>query len=174
MYTVGQIAKKFLISRSTLLYYDSIGLLKPSGRSGANYRLYSEEDLKKMERIALYRETGIPLKIIAGVLEKSDTNTPILENRLSTINKEIQNLRTQQKIILQLLKSENTEIPSRVITKDQWVSLLKAAGLDEDAMALWHIEFEQLAPEAHQDFLESLGVQESEIKSIRKLSKNKP
>jgi len=44
MYTVGSLARSFGLSRSTLLYYDSIGLCKPSGRSAANYRTYTEND----------------------------------------------------------------------------------------------------------------------------------
>ena len=52
MYTVGQIAKKFKISRSTLLYYDSIDLLKPKGRSDSNYRLYADALVLQAEQWA--------------------------------------------------------------------------------------------------------------------------
>src|SRR5574344_1987818 len=48
MHTIGQIAKRFALSRSTLLYYDTIGLLSPSGRSQANYRLYTDNDVRRM------------------------------------------------------------------------------------------------------------------------------
>ena len=41
MLTIGKLARKFDLSRSTLLYYDRIGLLKPSGRTRANYRVYT-------------------------------------------------------------------------------------------------------------------------------------
>jgi hypothetical protein len=50
--------------------------------------------------------------------------------------------------------------------------MLKSAGLDEAGMKHWHIEFEMTSPEAHQDFLESIGIEESEIESIRAWSKN--
>ncbi|MEW8208138.1 MAG: MerR family DNA-binding transcriptional regulator, partial [Candidatus Thiodiazotropha taylori] len=39
MLTVGQVAKRYQLSRSTLLYYDNKGVLKPSGRNHANYRV---------------------------------------------------------------------------------------------------------------------------------------
>lgn len=172
MYTVGQIAKKFKISRSTLLYYDSIDLLKPKGRSNSNYRLYSDADVVKMERITLYRETGIPLKLIANILENEHNESiPILENRLYAINKEIQDLRTQQNIILKILESENAIQHSRVITKEQWISLMKSVGLDEGNMREWHVQFERMSPEAHQDFLESLGMKKQEVQLIRAISK---
>lgn len=172
MYTVGEIAKRFSISRSTLLYYDSIGVLKPSERSASNYRLYSECDFTKMKRIKLYREAGISLKLIGIILEKEHTDTfPILENRLSEINNEIKILRTQQSVILAILEREKSIRKSRIMTEKQWVSLLSSAGLDEDNLMQFHIEFERMAPEAHQDFLESLGMQAKEASLIREMSK---
>lgn len=172
MYTVGEIAKKFGISRSTLLYYDAIGVLKPSERSASNYRLYSAHDIEKMKRIVLYRDAGIPLKSITVILGKDHHDTlPILESRLFEINKEIQNLRTQQNVILKILKSEKALQHSRIFTKNQWIALLKSAGLEENNMMQFHVEFERMSPEAHQDFLESLGMREKEVQLIRKMSK---
>jgi len=168
MFTIGQVAKKYTLSRSALIYYDTIGLLTPSGRSASNYRLYSENDLKKMDRIQLYRSAGLSLESIASLLEKenSDLNST-LENRLLTINGEIQKFRNQQKVILKILENESLERHSRVITKAIWVSMLRAAGLDDAGMENWHREFELTSPEAHQDFLESIGIDEDEIKAIR-------
>lgn len=172
MFTIGQVAKKYALSRSTLIYYDSIGVLRPGGRSGSNYRLYSEGDLKKMDRIQLFRSAGLSLDSIASLLEKenSELNTA-LESRLLTINSEIQGLRDQQKVILKILENESLEKNTRVITKGVWVALLKAAGLDEAGMRNWHIEFEKTSPEAHQDFLESIGIEKGEIAMIREWSK---
>jgi hypothetical protein len=50
--------------------------------------------------------------------------------------------------------------------------MLSAAGLDEDGMRQWHQEFENRAPQAHQAFLRSLGISQSEIRRIRNWSKN--
>lgn len=168
MYTIGQVAKKFSISRSTLLYYDSIGLLSPSGRSNANYRLYSPADLAQMEKISQYRSAGLSLAAITNILhDLGDEIGSALESRLFAINQEIQALRRQQKIILQILENKQAISDARIVTKEIWVSLLSAAGLDEAGMQKWHCEFEKTAPEAHQDFLESLGIDAEEIESIR-------
>ena len=51
--------------------------------------------------------------------------------------------------------------------KERWVALLKATGLDAEDMMRWHAEFERMAPEAHRDFLASLGIRPEEIESIR-------
>ena len=73
MFTIGQVAKKYSLSRSTLIYYDSIGVLTPSGRSESNYRLYSESDLKKMDRVQLFRSAGLSLDSIELLLEKENS-----------------------------------------------------------------------------------------------------
>jgi DNA-binding transcriptional MerR regulator len=172
MFTIGYVAKKHSLSRSTLIYYDKIGVLSPSGRTESNYRLYSDTDLEKMKRIQLFRSAGLSLEAIRLLLdaESGDLNTS-LEHRLVSINGEIQDLRSQQKVILKLLQDEDMAQNSRVITKETWVSMLKAAGLDEEGRKNWHVEFEKSSPEAHQDFLESIGIDDDEIALIRQWSK---
>jgi len=168
MFTIGQVAKRYALSRSTLIYYDNIGILVPSGRSESNYRLYSDSDLEKMDRILLFRSTGLSLDSIPLLLDKKgDELNSSLENRLSSINSEIQSLRKQQQVILDILENESSVRNSRVVTREIWVSILRASGLDEAGMKNWHIEFEKTSPEAHQDFLESIGIEDDEIKSIR-------
>jgi len=172
MFTIGQVAKKYSLSRSTLIYYDTIGILTPSARNESNYRLYSENDLKKMDKISLFRDAGLSLESISLLLDKKGQGlNSLLEDRLSTINSEIQALRNQQKVILRLLENSSAAKNTRVITKDIWVSLLEAAGLDEAGMKKWHVEFEKTSPEAHQDFLESIGIEKDEIALIREWSK---
>jgi DNA-binding transcriptional MerR regulator len=172
MFTIGQLAKKYGLSRSTLIYYDKIGVLKPGGRSESNYRLYTEADLQKMDRIMLFRSTGLSLETIRDLLDREGGDFDLsLEHRLSAINKEIQGLRDQQKVILRILENENHAPNSRVLTKETWVSILRASGLDEAGMRNWHIEFEKTSPEAHQDFLESIGIEKEEIILIREWSR---
>lgn len=171
MYSISDLTKRFSISRSTLLYYDTIGLLHPSGRSRSNYRQYSENDMQRMEKIALYRDAGLPLKSIIEVLEREEQQVfSILEGQLCELNKAIAKLRCQQSTIMKIIGSEHLAKKSRLVTKNQWISLLKATGLNEEDMVKWHMEFERMSPEAHQDFLESLGIEKKEILSIRKLS----
>lgn len=173
LYTIGQVSKRFGVSRSTLLYYEAIGLLVASRRSEPNYRLYSEQDLNRMKQIAIYRKVGLPLKVINQLLSlETDQVASTLEMRLIQINEEINRLRKQQQIIIQLLQNKEILCKSRILNKTQWVALLEATGLNEDDMHKWHIEFEKLFPEAHQDFLESLGIPLEEILVIRAWSKN--
>ena len=172
MLTIGQLAKKYSLSRSTLIYYDKLGVLSPSGRSYANYRLYSEADRQKLDRIMLFRSAGLSLETISQLLDRQGGELgAALEERLSSLNGEIQALRSQQQVILSLLKTTRPENGARVMDKATWVSILQGAGLDEAGMRQWHVEFEKTSPEAHQDFLESIGIGPAEIESIRAWSR---
>lgn len=71
-YTVGQVARLSHISVRTLHHYDDIGLLEPSGRSPAGYRLYSEDDLRRLQQVLFYRELEFGLDEIADILADPD------------------------------------------------------------------------------------------------------
>ena len=173
MLTISQLASRFGLSRSTLLYYDSIGLLSPSLRSRANYRLYSDADVERMELIDLYRQAGLPLKDVARVLDSGQgAATRALGRRLREVSSQIRRLRRQQQMIVALLQSEAALRETRTLDKEGWVAILRATGLSDDDMARWHVEFERLSPEAHQDFLESLGIPKKEIRAIRDWAKD--
>jgi hypothetical protein len=93
-----------------------------------------------------------------------------LERRLDALNREIQGLRAQQQTIVDLLKDRSLLAGTRVLDKQRWVAVLRGAGLDDAAMGQWHVAFERMSPEAHQDFLESLGIDAAEIAEIRSWS----
>ena len=172
MLTIGKLARQFGLSRSTLLYYDRIGLLKPSGRSPANYRIYNAGDARRLERICLYRKAGLALSDIAAALDAgSGTLALVLEQRLSSLNHQISALRRQQHLIVSLLQGLNAVGSIRIMDKASWVRLLRAAGMDDDDMRAWHRAFEQISPEAHQHFLVSLGLPVREVKAIQERSR---
>lgn len=173
MYTIGKLASKFHFSRSTLLYYDSIGLLKPSSRTDSAYRQYSEDDAKRLEEICRYRQAGLSLEEIKKVLDSPEDNiTQALEKRLDELNEDIKRLRDQQRFILGILKSGKYLQHIEVMNAEIWSSLLKASGFSEGDMQRWHIEFEHLAPEKHQEFLEFLCIPDDDIKNIRSWAKS--
>jgi MerR family transcriptional regulator, thiopeptide resistance regulator len=67
-YTVGALARLSGVTVRTLHHYDSIGLLSPSARSAAGYRLYSQADLLRLRQVLFYRELGFGLDEIAEIL----------------------------------------------------------------------------------------------------------
>jgi len=171
-YRITELGRRFDLSRSTLLYYDRIGLLRPNGRTQADYRLYTQEDLIRLERICFFREAGLSLSEIANLLENANNDGSIMERRLREIGREIAVLKSQQRLVTGMIKTVAVGLDASGLDKDLWLSLQKACGLDETALRRWHTEFERRAPGAHHDFLMSLGLSEKEAIQVRMLTKN--
>ena len=74
MKTVKEISDLTGISVRTLHYYDEIGLLKPTKKSDAGYRLYDDKALETLQQVLFFREFDISLKEIKAVMEN-----PVLE-----------------------------------------------------------------------------------------------
>ena len=70
--TIKQVSELSGVSIRTLQYYDNIGLLTPSERTEAGYRLYGEEQLATLQEILLFRELEFPLKEIKAILGSPD------------------------------------------------------------------------------------------------------
>lgn len=167
--TVGRLARRFRLARSTLLYYARIGLLTPSGRTGANYRVYGPADERRLAEICRYRALGLRLSEIRAIVDSrgaEGTPAALLARRLAALNEEIGRSRDQQRVILGLLRGGRHARLARAMDKKRWTALLRACGLSDADMVRWHVEFERMAPQAHRDFLESLGISKSEIASI--------
>ena len=72
MKTVHEVSELAGVSVRTLQYYDKIGLLSPTMRSDAGYRLYDDADLARLQQILLFRELEFPLKEIKRIIESPD------------------------------------------------------------------------------------------------------
>lgn len=169
METITRFARRFGLSRSTILCYERKGLLRPAGHRPGDYRRYSAKDAARLEEIRRLREAGVPLREIGHLLEgggKSATRQ-VLRRRLADLNREIQALREQQRTVVRLLGEPALARSSRTMTAEKWVAILEAAGLDQAGRERWHREFERCAPEAHQDFLESLRFPPERVREIR-------
>jgi DNA-binding transcriptional MerR regulator len=95
--TVGALAKRTGLTIRTLHHYDDIGLLTPTGRTEAGYRLYSDTDVRRLERIVLLRELGMPLDAIAAALHSDGHELlQLLERRAAAIESEIDVMRNAQ------------------------------------------------------------------------------
>lgn len=167
-YTISQFGRQYDLSRSTLLYYHEIGLLTPAFRTGSGYRMYGKHEKLRMDRINTYRKTGLSLEVIAEILDGGSRKlTAILDDRLSDLNREIGKLRLQQRVIMDLLKSRKRKGQAFVVNKEGWIAIMQSAGMDDNDMKNWHIQFERQNPVGHRNFLVSLGIEDKEIETVR-------
>jgi len=171
--TVTRLARLCNLSRSAVLYYESIGLLKRPARSSGNYRVYSEKDLDRLRQICIYREAGLTLNDIRVLLDsRGNDASAVLRRRFIEIGAGINRLREHQRAIARLLRGTDQLRRNTVVNKEKWTSIMRSAGFSEEDMRRWHKEFEKAAPGEHQEFLEFLHIPAEEIKTIRKWSAN--
>lgn len=95
-YTSGEFAKKANVTLRTIRYYDRRGLLKPSKVADNGYRLYSEEDFVKLQRILSLKYLGFSLEEII-TMEYSDFGSDSMEDSLdlqiSLVERKIEHLK---------------------------------------------------------------------------------
>ncbi|RME38739.1 MAG: heavy metal-responsive transcriptional regulator [Planctomycetota bacterium] len=95
--TIGEAAAEAGVSASTLRYYEREGLLAPTGRSGAGYRLYDEEAIRRLRFIRSAQAVGFTLEDIRALLEL-DGQAPctavreILQRRLKQVEDKLADL----------------------------------------------------------------------------------
>lgn len=71
--TIGVLAKEAGVAAGTLRYYESLGLVAPSGRSRAGYRLYPRDEVRRLRFIRRAQELGFSLEEVAWLLKVHGT-----------------------------------------------------------------------------------------------------
>jgi len=111
-YTTGEIAKLCGVSVRTVQYYDSRNILVPSELSEGGRRLYSEDDLKRMQIICFLREAGVPINSIGELFAEEHPEKVIsilLDQQEQTLREELEE--QQKKLsIVETIKRELKEI----------------------------------------------------------------
>ncbi|MCL9782434.1 MerR family transcriptional regulator [Vibrio sp. S4M6] len=168
MLTISQLAKKFGLSRTTILYYEREGLLTPNHRSSNGYRWYGNYEVRVLETIVSYRSYGMTVSDITALLNGDNqlSQVQLLTQHFNKLESEINKLRHQQKAIVAMLQGTD-KLESSMVTKQRWVEIMQAAGFTQADMIKWHQKFEEMEPLEHQAFLESLGIDKEEIEKIR-------
>ncbi|NEN82356.1 MerR family transcriptional regulator [Paenibacillus elgii] len=116
--TTGQIAKKTGITLRTLRYYDQIGLLSPSQHSQSSARLYSKEDMIRLQKIQTLKYIGLTLQEIKEVIREESLSEHDLRSSLTaqkeTLRQKLAHMEVVVKAINQAIgimknKSEDVE-----------------------------------------------------------------
>ena len=109
--TVHEVADLTGITIRTLHYYDEIGLLKPTMVTDSKYRLYTDDDLSRLQEILFFREVGFALKEIKSLLGSPNYDrTEALKRHLDIL--QVQNERIDALISLVKTEIEGNPVPS--------------------------------------------------------------
>ncbi|MFE6776898.1 MerR family transcriptional regulator [Streptomyces sp. NPDC057702] len=110
-YSVGQVAGFAGVTVRTLHHYDKAGLLTPSERSPAGYRLYSDADLARLQQILFYRELGFSLDEIGAILQDPTAHAlDALRQRHRELTEQIAGLRRLVEVAEQAMAVRDTGI----------------------------------------------------------------
>ena len=107
---IGELARLTDLSNDTIRFYESKGLLTPSERSDAGYRLYSADDVEKLLFIQRTKTVGFTLNEISELMELKlhpDTHTcgevkKVTEQKLQQVTAKINELERIRQSLLQM------------------------------------------------------------------------
>ena len=166
MMTVKEVSEITGISVRTLHYYDEIGLLTPSGKSEAGYRLYDEKALERLRQILFFREFDLPLKEIKAVMENPSLDkNEILQMQRRMLLRKKERMERLIASIDRLLRGEERmdfEVFSRREMEEIWDSMYENCNEAQKALFIsdygskeaWRRQFLESAAseEAQQNF----------------------
>ncbi|MFH8576346.1 HEAT repeat domain-containing protein [Streptomyces zaomyceticus] len=66
---IGEVARRSGVSARMLRHYESLGLVRPTGRTDAGYREYSDEDIRRIFHIESLRSLGLSLREVGSALD---------------------------------------------------------------------------------------------------------
>ncbi|WP_353952651.1 MerR family transcriptional regulator [Knoellia sp. S7-12] len=110
--TVGQVAQTFGVTVRTLHHYDEVGLLSPSERSRAGYRLYTPDDLERLATIVTYRRLDLPLDEVAALLRGDGSTLEHLRRQRDAVMDKVEELHGLIDAIDRALEREMNEQPA--------------------------------------------------------------
>jgi MerR family transcriptional regulator, thiopeptide resistance regulator len=97
--SIQDVARLAGVSSRTLRHYDQIGLLPPSGTGPGGLRQYDDGAIRRLQRILLLRDVGLPLDEIAGVLDEQTDEADALRRHLDVLRRERGRLERQMRSV---------------------------------------------------------------------------
>ncbi len=110
--TVGQVADELGVTVRTLHHYDEIGLLVPSERSPAGYRLYTTADLQRLGTIVTYRRLGLALEAVGELLRGDGSPAEHLRRQRAAVESRIDEMHELVDAIDRALERAMNEQPA--------------------------------------------------------------
>ena len=110
-FTIGELARTVGVPTSTVRYYEREGLLRPDGRTGANYRVYGADAVERLRFIRAAQASGFSLEDVATLLSLRDGRTApcrevqdLIESRLTDVTERLKDLARVERVLKASLK----------------------------------------------------------------------
>jgi MerR family transcriptional regulator, thiopeptide resistance regulator len=129
MWKVGELARRTGVTVRTLHHYHDIGLLVPSGSTGAGHRLYTDADLVRLQQVLVLRQLGLSLTQVGEYLTRSDYSPrAVIDLRLTQLREQIataDRLRVQLEGLARLLDA------AEVVSAEQFLQTIESLAMIE-------------------------------------------
>jgi MerR family transcriptional regulator, thiopeptide resistance regulator len=84
-FTVGELSRLTGVTVRALHHYDEIGLVRPSQRTPAGYRLYDDGDVLRLQQVLVFRELGVPLDEIGPAIDQATDREALLRKHRTAL-----------------------------------------------------------------------------------------
>lgn len=92
---IGELAERGGVTAKTVRYYESIGLLTEPPRTAAGYRVYGDDDVRRLRFVRDAQATGLTLSEIRSVLELKDSGAGSCEHTQALLWRHLDDLDDQ-------------------------------------------------------------------------------
>ncbi|TNC27976.1 helix-turn-helix domain-containing protein [Amycolatopsis alkalitolerans] len=116
-FTIGELARRTGLPVKTIRFYSDEGLLPPTDRTPAGYRLYDTRSLARLELIRTLRELGVGLDDVAQVLESRVSVPALAARHLDALDEQIRRLRLRRAVLRAVVKRESEPEEVKLMNK---------------------------------------------------------
>lgn len=148
---VGEIAKQTGLSVRTLHHYDTVGLLSPSRHPESGHRLYTSQDIGRLQQIASLRSLGFSLDDVRDILDKKGLSLfEVVQMHLAKLKERIdleRQLLGKLESIARLLDCQETVTAENLIQTIEVINMTEKYPFTEEQMEKIKKQGELLGPE---------------------------
>jgi MerR family transcriptional regulator, thiopeptide resistance regulator len=106
---VGELARRSGLTVRTLHHWEERGVLAASERTGAGYRLYSDDDVRRLYRVAALRDLGLSLDEIRDALERDGDLRVVVERQLEALDRRMEHDARLRELLVRVLESADSD-----------------------------------------------------------------
>lgn len=126
----GELSAMTGLTLRTLRYYDGIGLFSPSARTDSGHRLYTSEDLSRLQHILSLKSVGMPLEHIRLIVDgEQDRTEDVLHMQIGRLKEELE---SKGRLLRELEEALRTVRSRQAMSPEELTVLLGAMKAERD------------------------------------------
>ncbi|MFI6005732.1 MerR family transcriptional regulator [Streptomyces sp. NPDC051366] len=142
LYSIGELSRRTGLTVKTIRFYSDRGIVPPTGRSPAGYRLYSLDALARLDLARTLRDLGLDLATVRKVLDREASIPEVTEAHANALDVQIQTLRLRRAVLRAVARRGPTtmemDLMHRLATLSQAERLRLVSGFIDDTFEGLH------------------------------------